>query len=72
MRHPDWTRNAAIYQLNQRQLTQEGTFRAAEAELPRIRDLGVEIVWLMPVHPIGEATARAASAARTPCATTSR
>ncbi len=54
MRHPDWTRNAAIYQLNQRQLTEEGTFRAAEAELPRIRDLGVEIVWLMPVHPIGE------------------
>ena len=54
MRHPDWTRDAAIYQLNQRQLTEEGTFRAAEAELPRIRDLGVEIVWLMPVHPIGE------------------
>ena len=54
MRHPDWTRNAAIYQVNQRQLTPEGTFRAAEAELPRIRDLGVDILWLMPVHPIGE------------------
>ncbi|MET0953995.1 MAG: alpha-amylase family glycosyl hydrolase, partial [Aeromicrobium sp.] len=54
MRHPDWTRDAAIYQLNQRQLTEEGTFRAAEAKLPRIRDLGAEIVWLMPVHPIGE------------------
>jgi glycosidase len=54
MRHPDWTRNTAIYQLNQRQLTEEGTFRAAEAALPRIRDLGAEIVWLMPVHPIGE------------------
>lgn len=52
--HPDWTRNAAIYQLNQRQLTAEGTFRAAEAFLPGIRDLGCDIVWLMPVHPIGK------------------
>ncbi len=54
LRHPDWSKHAAIYQLNQRQLTPEGTFQAAEAHLPRIRDLGVEIIWLMPVHPIGE------------------
>ncbi|MGD9960966.1 alpha-amylase family glycosyl hydrolase [Nocardioides sp.] len=54
MQHPDWSQSAAIYQLNQRQLTPEGTFRAAEEHLPRIRDLGVEIIWLMPVHPIGE------------------
>ena len=60
MRHPDWTRDAAIYQLNQRQLTEEGTFRAAEAELPRIRDLGVDIIWLMPVHPIGEVNRKGA------------
>lgn len=52
--HPEWTRDAVIYQLNQRQLTPEGTFRAAEQHLPRIRDLGVDIVWLMPVNPIGE------------------
>ncbi len=51
--HPEWTRHAAIYQLNQRQLTPEGTFAAAEAHLPGLRDLGVEIIWLMPVHPIG-------------------
>ena len=43
-----------IYQVNQRQLTPEGTFRAAERHLPRIRDLGADIVWLMPVNPIGE------------------
>ncbi|WP_221633950.1 alpha-amylase family glycosyl hydrolase [Nocardioides luti] len=54
MQHPDWTRTAAIYQLNQRQLTPEGTFRAAQEHLERIRDLGASIVWLMPVHPIGE------------------
>ena len=54
LRHPEWTKSAAIYQLNQRQATPEGTFRAAQEHLPRIRDLGFDIVWLMPVHPIGE------------------
>ena len=52
--HPEWTRDAVIYQVNQRQLTPEGTFRAAEPHLERIRDLGADIVWLMPVNPIGE------------------
>lgn len=52
--HPQWCTDATIYQINQRQFTPEGTFRAAEAHLPRIRDLGVDIVWLMPVNPIGE------------------
>ncbi len=49
--HPAWSRDAVIHQLSQRQLTPEGTFRAAERHLPRIRDLGVDIVWLMPVNP---------------------
>ena len=52
--HPEWSKDATIYQINQRQFTPEGTFRAAEAHLPRIRDLGVDILWLMPVNPIGE------------------
>ncbi|MBB2986934.1 alpha-amylase family glycosyl hydrolase [Terracoccus luteus] len=52
--HPEWSRDATIYQVNQRQFTPEGTFRAAEAHLPRLRELGVDIVWLMPVNPIGE------------------
>ena len=51
--HPEWSRNATIYQINTRQFTAEGTFRAAERHLPRLRDLGVVIVWLMPVHEIG-------------------
>ena len=54
LEHPEWSRSAVLYQINQRQLTPEGTFRAAEAHLPRIRDLGVDVVWLMPVNPIGE------------------
>ncbi|MEN0079611.1 MAG: alpha-amylase family glycosyl hydrolase, partial [Pseudomonadota bacterium] len=50
----DWSRNAVIYQLNTRQFTAEGTFAGAEAHLPRIAALGVDIIWLMPIHPIGE------------------
>ncbi|MGE4072926.1 MAG: alpha-amylase family glycosyl hydrolase [Lysobacterales bacterium] len=53
LRTPEWARDAAIYQLNTRQFTPEGTFRAAERELPRLKALGVKILWLMPVHEIG-------------------
>lgn len=52
--HPEWSRNAVLYQLNTRQFTPEGTFRAAQAQLPRLKSLGVDIIWLMPIHPIGE------------------
>jgi len=51
--HPDWSKNASIYQINTRAFTPEGTFRAAEAQLPRLKDLGVEILWVMPINPIG-------------------
>jgi glycosidase len=52
--HPEWVKNATIYQINTRQFTAEGTFRAAEAHLPRLKELGVDILWLMPINPIGE------------------
>ena len=52
--HPDWSRNATIYQINTRQFTPEGTFRAAEEHLTRLRDLGAVILWLMPVQVIGQ------------------
>jgi glycosidase len=51
---PAWANDAVIYQINTRQFTPEGTFKAAQAQLSRLKELGVEIVWLMPVHPIGE------------------
>lgn len=51
--HPEWTKNATIYQINTRQFTQEGTFRAAKEHLPRLKDLGADILWLMPIHEIG-------------------
>lgn len=51
--HPKWTKNATIYQLNTRQFTTEGTLRAAESHLSRLKALGIDILWLMPVHEIG-------------------
>lgn len=54
LENPEWSRDAVLYQINTRHFTQEGTFRAAQAELPRLKELGVDILWLMPIHPIGE------------------
>ena len=50
---PEWAKDAVIYQINTRQFTPEGTFAAAQAQLPRLKALGVDILWLMPIHPIG-------------------
>ncbi|MBR1685000.1 MAG: alpha-amylase [Clostridia bacterium] len=47
-------RNRLIYSAFVRQHTPEGTFRALMADLPRIRALGADILWLMPIYPIGE------------------
>ncbi|MEM6576288.1 MAG: alpha-amylase family glycosyl hydrolase, partial [Pseudomonadota bacterium] len=54
LKHPSFSRSAVIYQINTRQFTAEGTFTAAAAELPRLKSLGADILWLMPIHPIGE------------------
>lgn len=51
--HPQWSKDAVIYQLNTRQFSTEGTFKAAQKQLPRLKDLGIDIIWLMPVQPIG-------------------
>lgn len=55
MIHPTWSYDAVIYELNVRQMTPEGTLRAAAGRLPHLKRLGVDAVWLMPVYPIGEA-----------------
>lgn len=47
-------RNKVIYCLYVRNHTEEGTFKAVEDDLRRIRDLGVDIIWLMPINPIGK------------------
>ena len=51
---PEWTRDAVIYEVNVRQFTPEGTFAALQRHLPRLDSLGVDVLWLMPVQPIGK------------------
>lgn len=52
--HPEWSRNAVIYEVNVRQFTDSGTITAFDSQLPRLKDLGVDILWFMPVYPISE------------------
>jgi len=52
--HPEWIKNSTMYEVNIRQYTPEGTFNAFSSHLPRLKELGVDILWLMPIHPIGE------------------
>ncbi|HEY4965611.1 MAG TPA: alpha-amylase family glycosyl hydrolase [Puia sp.] len=51
---PDWSVDSNIYEVNLRQYTPEGSFRAFAAHLPRLRDMGVDILWFMPVTPISK------------------
>ncbi|MHC1707765.1 MAG: alpha-amylase family glycosyl hydrolase [Bacteroidales bacterium] len=53
-RYPEWAKNAVIYEVNVRQHTTDGKFISLIKDLPRLKQLGVDILWLMPVHPIGE------------------
>ena len=46
-------RNQVMYSVYVRNHTPEGTFKALEKDLPRIKQMGVDVIWLMPIHPIG-------------------
>lgn len=48
-------RNQVMYSIFVRNYSPEGTFKAVEADLPRIKALGVDVIWLLPIHPLGEA-----------------
>ncbi len=52
--HPDWSKNANIYEVNIRQFSEEGTIKAFTKHMPRLKNMGVDILWIMPVHPIGK------------------
>lgn len=47
-----WAQHAAVYEVNIRQYTPEGNFQAFAKHLPRLKDMGIDILWLMPVTPI--------------------
>ncbi|USD66149.1 alpha-amylase family glycosyl hydrolase [Vibrio sp. SCSIO 43136] len=52
--HPEWTKDKNIYEVNLRQYTAKGSISAFIEHLPRLKKMGVDILWLMPIHPVGE------------------
>ena len=51
---PEWANQGVLYECNIRQFSQTGNFAGVQAQLGRLKDLGVDILWLMPIHPIGK------------------
>lgn len=50
----DWIKTTNIYEVNLRQYTPEGTINAFAAHLPRLKEMGVETLWFMPITPIAQ------------------
>lgn len=51
---PEWSRDAMIYEVNFRQYTEEGTFAAFSEHLQELKDMGITVLWFMPIHPISQ------------------
>lgn len=49
---PEWHKNATIYEVNLRHYTPEGTFNAFVQHIPRLKDMGIDVLWFMPIHPV--------------------
>jgi glycosidase len=49
-----WVRNAVVYEVYLRSFSKQGTFKGLERRLPELKSLGVTVLWLMPIHPVGE------------------
>ncbi len=52
--HPAWIMQGNIYEVNVRQYTPEGTFKAFAKHLDRLKEMGVQTLWFMPIYPIGK------------------
>ncbi len=52
---PDWAPSATLYECNVRQFSPEGNFAGVSRQIPRLKTLGVDVLWIMPIHPIGKA-----------------
>ena len=52
--HPSWIMQSNIYEVNVRQYTPEGTFNAFANNLQRLKDMGVQTLWFMPINPISQ------------------
>lgn len=51
---PAWARDGVVYEIFTRNFSEAGTFNAVTAQLDRLQELGVNILWLMPIHPSGQ------------------
>lgn len=49
----DWVKNSIIYCVYLRSFSREGTFEALEKRIPELKELGINVIWLMPIHPVG-------------------
>ena len=56
---PDVEENAVIYEVNIRQYSPEGTFNAFTKDIPQLKELGVKIIWVMPIFPISQTKRKA-------------
>lgn len=54
MRSAEWVKDAVIYSVYLRSFSMEGTFAGLEKRLPELKDMGVTVLWLLPIHPVGE------------------
>src|SRR5260221_213488 len=52
--HPAWIMQGNIYEVNVRQYTPEGTFNAFAKHLDRLKEMGVQTLWFMPLNPISK------------------
>jgi len=50
----DWINNKTIYEVNWRQFTDKGDIHSLKEHIPRLKEMGVGILWFMPIHPIGK------------------
>ena len=51
---PSWAAKSVIYEVNVRDYSTEGKLTSVTADIPRLKKLGIDILWLMPIYPIGE------------------
>ena len=51
---PEWAKDAVIYEVNTRQFSPEGNLKGIQDQLSRLKEMGIDILWLMPIHPISE------------------
>ena len=54
----NWVENATIYEVNVRQYSSAGDLASFEKDIPRLKELGVDVLWFMPIQPIGKLNRR--------------